>query len=464
MTQPAMFHAVWTALGGDVDECQRVTLTTDGALPSAYRVTELASASMAAVALSIAKLRALNSGQPIESVEVDRRLASLWFSSSLRPSGWKVPSLWDAVAGDYRTKDGWIRLHTNAPHHRSAAEHILGAQTDKASMAKAVAQWDKLALESAIVEAGGCAAQMRSPEQWSQHPQGRAVADEPLIHLDRRACVNVSSRAVDPARPLAGIKVLDLTRVLAGPIATRCLAAYGAQVLRIDSPDWNEPGVVPEVTLGKRLIRMNLRDQVALQTFKQLLASADVMVHGYRADALENLGLGSAVRQEINPHLIDISLNAYGWSGPWRNRRGFDSLVQMSSGIAYTGMQQAQAEQPVPLPVQALDHATGYLMAAAAIVGITERLHAHTVLHARLSLARTAQLLREQGVQGPRNAFAVETDADIAPALEHTAWGDARRLFWPIKIQGCDAKWALPAHELGSDTAQWSSFNDFKLI
>lgn len=455
MTQPAIFHAVWTALGGDVDECQRVTLTTEGALPSAYRVTELASASMAAVALSIAKLRALSSGKSIETVEVDRRLASFWFSSSLRPSGWQVPSLWDAVAGDYRTKDGWIRLHTNAPHHRLAAERILGAHTDKASMAKAVALWDKLALESAIVEAAGCAAQMRSPEQWSQHPQGRAVADEPLIHIDRRASVNVSPHAVDPARPLAGIKVLDLTRVLAGPIATRCLAAYGAQVLRIDSPDWNEPGVVPEVTLGKRLVRMNLCDPAALQTFKQLLASADVIVHGYRADALQNLGLGSAVRQQINPHLIDISLNAYGWTGPWRNRRGFDSLVQMSSGIAHTGMQQAHAQQPVPLAVQALDHATGYLMAAAAIVGITERWHSSTALHARLSLARTAQLLLDSGLQGRCPVFAVEAQADTASALEHTAWGEARRLAWPIRIKGCEAQWTLPAHELGSDTAHW---------
>lgn len=455
MTQPAMFHAVWTALGGDVDECQRVTLTTEGALPSAYRVTELASASMAAVALSIAKLRALSSGKSIETVEVDRRLASFWFSSSLRPIGWQVPSLWDAVAGDYRTKDGWIRLHTNAPHHRLAAERILGAHTDKASMAKAVALWDTFALESAIVEAAGCAAQMRSPELWSQHPQGRAVAGEPLIHLDRRASANGSSHAIDPARPLAGIKVLDLTRVLAGPIATRCLAAYGAQVLRIDSPDWNEPGVVPEVTLGKRLVRMNLRDPAALETLKQLLASADVIVHGYRADALQNLGLGSAVRQQINPHLIDISLNAYGWTGPWRNRRGFDSLVQMSSGIAHIGMQQAQAQQPVPLPVQALDHATGYLMAAAAIVGITERLHSSTALHARLSLARTAQLLLDSGLQGRCPAFAVEAEADTAPALEHTAWGAARRIHWPVRIQGCDAQWALPAHELGSDTAHW---------
>ena len=455
MTKPDMLHAVWTALGGDLDDCSGVTLTTAGALPSAYPVTELASASMAAVALSIARLRALGSGKPAEPVQVDRRLASIWFGTSLRPLGWQIPAMWDAVAGDYKAKDGWIRLHTNAPHHRLAAERVLGAQIDKASMAKAVAQWTTQALETAIVQAGGCAAHMNTSGQWALHPQGRAVAQEPLVHLQRRAVPSNLVHPVDPSRPLAGIKVLDLTRVLAGPIATRCLAAYGAQVLRIDSPDWNEPGIVPEVTPGKRLVRLDLRDPAALATVKRLLASADVIVHGYRADALENLGLGSVVRQQINPRLIDISLNAYGWTGPWRNRRGFDSLVQMSSGIADTGMQHAQADKPVPLPVQALDHATGYLMAAAAIIGITERLQSGTVLQARLSLARTAQLLQEYRSHTTNPDFAEETQADKAPAIEHTAWGDAQRIQWPVQIAGCPAWWALPAHELGSDTAQW---------
>ena len=455
MTKPDMLHAVWTALGGDLDDCSGVTLTTAGALPSAYPVTELASASMAAVALSIARLRALGSGKPAEPVQVDRRLASIWFGTSLRPLGWQIPAMWDAVAGDYKAKDGWIRLHTNAPHHRLAAERVLGAQVDKASMAKAVAQWTTQALEAAIVQAGGCAAHMNTSGQWALHPQGRAVAQEPLVHLQRRALPSTPVHPVDPSRPLAGIKVLDLTRVLAGPIATRCLAAYGAQVLRIDSPDWNEPGIVPEVTPGKRLVRLDLRDPVALAAVKTLLASADVIVHGYRADALENLGLGNAVRQQINPRLIDISLNAYGWTGPWRNRRGFDSLVQMSSGIADTGMHHAQADKPVPLPVQALDHATGYLMAAAAIIGITERLQSGTVLQARLSLARTAQLLQEHRSHTTEPAFAEETDADKDSAIEHTAWGEVQRIQWPVQIAGCPAWWALPAHELGSDTAQW---------
>lgn len=455
MTKPAIFQTIWTALGGHIDECNQVILTTDGALPSVCPVTELASASMAAVALSIARLRTQGSDKPVEPTRLDRRLASIWFATSLRPIGWQVPNPWDPIAGDYKTRDGWIRLHTNAPLHRLAAERILGTHVDKAGMAKAVVLWNKEALETAIVQAGGCAAEMRSPEEWLLHPQGRAVSDEPLIHMDRQLLTNSPARPVDPARPLAGIKVLDLTRVLAGPVATRCLAAYGAQVLRIDPPHWDEPGLVPEVTLGKRLARLDLRNEAALANMKELIASADVILHGYRPGALEHLGLGSAIRHQINPSLIDVSLNAYGWTGPWRDRRGFDSLVQMSSGIAHAGMQHFEADKPVPMPVQTLDQATGYLMAAAAIMGITERLQSNTVLHARLSLARTAQLLLDYRTDARYPAFAPETDADRSDTIEHTPWGKAQRIQWPIQINGCPADWATPARELGSDSACW---------
>lgn len=455
MTKPAMLHNIWAALGGHADDCNRVILTTEGALPSVYPVTDLASASMAAVALSIARLRAQAGGKPVEDVHVDRRLASIWFASSLRPIGWQVPSAWDPIAGDYKTRDGWIRLHTNAPHHRLAVERILGAHSDKAGMAKTVALWDKAELETAIVEEGGCAAEMRSSLEWSQHPQGRAVAQEPLIHMDRKQLANMPAQPVDPARPLAGINVLDLTRVLAGPVATRCLAAYGAKVLRIDPPDWNEPGLVPEVTLGKRLARLDLRDPGVLARAKVLIASADVILHGYRPDALEHLGLGRTVRQRLNPALIDVSLNAYGWTGPWRERRGFDSLVQMSCGIADAGMQHVEADKPVPMPVQALDQATGYLMAAAAIVGITDRLQSSKVLQARLSLARTAQLLLDYRSDVSAPAFALQTDADLSGTLELTSWGEAKRIRWPIQINGCPASWAIPARELGCDAACW---------
>ena len=171
------------------------------------------------------------------SVEVDRRLASLWFASSLRPEGWRVPPAWDAVAGDYPTRDGWIRLHTNAPHHRAVALKILKvleASPKRAAVAASVAGWRALDLEHAIVEAGGCAAEMHSLEEWAVHPQGRALAAEPLVHMRETDAGPSPAWSVSRTRPLEGVRVLDLTRILAGPVATRFLAGFGAEVLRID--------------------------------------------------------------------------------------------------------------------------------------------------------------------------------------------------------------------------------------
>jgi len=430
-----------------------IPFTSEGALPSAFAVTDLASASIAAAGQAVSELLHQENGR-LPHVEVDRRLASFWFATSIRPTGWSVPPLWDPVAGDYATRDGWIRLHTNAPHHRAAAESVLGACADRAAMAKQVAGWNKTELEHAVVTAGGCAAEMRSWAQWQAHPQGQAVNNEPLIAFTEGNRQPTQAWQGSVARPLSGLKVLDLTRVLAGPVASRFLAGLGADVLRLDPPTWNEPGVVPEVTLGKRCARLDLHDTSDRQLFESLLRDADILLHGYRADALQHLGYGVAERQALAPGLIDVCLNAYGWSGPWQNRRGFDSLVQMSSGIAEAGQQWKQADKPLPLPVQALDHATGYLMAAAAITLLARRLNSGLGGSARLSLARTARLLIEHGA-GTDQPLRPEEENDQGLVIEQTAWGPAHRLQVPLKITGTPVQWAIAAGELGAHRAQW---------
>jgi len=428
--------------------------TEAGALPSTFAVTELASATIGAAGQSVARLIEQQTGR-LPNVSVDRRLASFWFSSSIRPVGWQPPPLWDPVAGDYACADGWIRLHTNAPHHRAAAERVLGKVADRAEMASKVAIWNAAELAQAIVDEGGCAAQMRSWQAWQAHPQGLAVNAEALVQRQTYEATTDKSWLGSAARPLAGIKVLDLTRVLAGPVASRFLAGLGADVLRIDSPTWNEPGVVPEMTLGKRCARLDLKSPEGRQIFENLLKDADILFHGYRADALEQLGYTANELQRIAPGLIDVSLNAYGWSGPWRNRRGFDSLVQMSSGIADAGMAWKQADKPVPLPLQALDHATGYLMAASAIQALSERLNSGRGGSARLSLARTATLLVEAGHVPEHPVLRAEAAGDQGLVVEQTSWGPAHRLLAPLTINGTPLQWDLPAGELGSHRAQW---------
>jgi crotonobetainyl-CoA:carnitine CoA-transferase CaiB-like acyl-CoA transferase len=447
----ALTETAWSACGGDRSRLGTLSFTSEGALPSAFLVTDFASATIAAAALALDEWIDSHG----EGLVVDRRLASIWFYASIRPQDWMPPAPWDALAGDYPAQDGWIRLHTNAPAHRAAAQRVLGPHVDKQPMASAVSRWSAAELEQAIVDAGGCAAQMHSVAEWNDHPQGRAVNAEPLIQIERATSAVDRVSAIDALRPLAGVRVLDLTRVLAGPVATRFLAGWGAEVLRIDPPDWNEPALIPEVTPGKRCARLDLRSADDRAVFESLLATSDVLIHGYRTGALDRLGYDVETRQRLRPGLIDVSLNAYGATGPWAGRRGFDSLVQMSSGIAHSGMDWRRVEQPVPLPVQALDHGTGYLMAAAAIRGLTHRRRDGIGCIARLSLARTAKLLLDLGRQQDLPALAPETELDRAPDIENTAWGPAQRLISPVSIRGRGLHFSRPASALGSSTPAW---------
>lgn len=462
MSHPTVFthcaQALWEAVRGPRAALAR--LGVEGgpqALPSVFPVSELAAASVGVAGLAVSELLGA-AGLPVPRVRVDDRLASLWFGSTLQPLGWELPPLWDAVAGDYRAADGWIRLHTNAPHHRAAALAVLGTPAERADVASAVARWEADVLEAAIVARGGCAARMRSLDAWATHPQGRAVQQEPLLHwLDAVPPVPPSaSWQPSPDRPLRGVRVLDLTRILAGPTATRLLAGYGAEVLRIDPPGWDEPGTVPEVTLGKRCARLDLRDAADRAVFERLLAGADVLVHGYRFGALEGLGLGAAWRRSVNPGLVDVSLNAYGWSGPWQGRRGFDSLVQMSAGIAEAGMRILARDRPTPLPVQAIDHATGYLLAAAAVMGLARRAQGLGGCEVRASLARTAHLLAQGGaaVRGVP-ALAPASEQDWAREIEATSWGPARRMAAPVHVEGASLCWECGAGALGAAAPAW---------
>ena len=437
----------WSELSSAVFGASAPSYEIDGSghLPSYYKTSEFAQATIGLAGAALARLC------DQQDVRVDRRLASLWFDMTLRPDGWEAPSIWDAVAGDYPCRDGWIRLHTNARHHRDAALQVLQVPVDRKAVADAVATWDGDELETAIVAAGGCAAHMKTAQAWEAHPQGKALAEQPLVLWSDHGECTPQDRS---DHPLKGLKVLDLTRVLAGPVATRFLAGFGAEVLRIDPPFWNEPSVEMEVTLGKRCAGLDLRSEADRARLKELMGEADVLVHGYRADALERLGLGEDERRAVNPTLIDVSLNAYGWLGPWRNRRGFDSLVQMSCGIAAYGMKQAGADHPVPLPVQALDHGTGYLVAACVLEALKRRSEGR-LWSAKLSLARTARTLMAHRCDFEKSGAITRAPADFSDQVEHTGWGPAHRIKAPITVAGSAPHWAIGAGQLRRDDAGW---------
>jgi hypothetical protein len=449
-------RTIWLAVGGDAGSVSGVEITSEGDLPSVFAVSDLVTGAAGAAALAVAEFVGTTAPRS-PTVRVDRRLTSYWAGRSIKPEGWSVPPLWDGIAGDYLAADGWIKLHTNSPHHRKAALAALGVADNKDTVRAAVARWRADELEAAILAQGGCAATMRSLKAWAAHPQGNAVAAEPLVHSEMAQAAKRERRACDPARPLAGLRVLDLTRIIAGPVATRFLAGFGAQVLRIDPPGWKEPSLQADVTLGKRCARLDLRDAGDREIFIGLLAGADVIVHGYRPGALDGLGLGAELRRRVQPGIVDVSLDAYGWTGPWAARRGYDSLVQMSSGIADEGMRRYRKDQPTPLPVQALDHATGYIVAAAAIRGLTGRWVSGAGSTMRASLARTAALLASAGPRDGAGTLPSPGPTDFSDRIEQTPWGPAHRLRPPVTIDGAIMHWDRPSTTLGSSPPNWQN-------
>lgn len=426
-------------------------------LRSCFAVSDLATSVFGAVGSAVAELILdTNLCNNLPGIQINKKLACLWFSQSVYPIDWELPPVWDSLAGDYKTRDGWIKLHTNLTHHKQAAIIVLETKNIREHVTSAVLDWKSDDLELAIVNTGGVAAALRSRKEWKAHPQGISVASEPLIAWSKPRKAQLDFAPHSQKQPLKGLKVLDLTRVLAGPVATRTLAGFGATVLRIDPPDWEEPNVVPDITLGKRCAHLQLNKATDRKTFEMLLQSADVLVHGYRPGALDGLGYGESVRQELSTNLIEVCLDAYGWTGPWAGRRGFDSLVQMSSGIADAGMLWANKDIPFPLPVQALDHATGYLMAAAAIRSIHRAIKDGEIRNARLSLARTAELLVGHPQTTQTDFNVLPNEHDFIEQIELTPWGRANRLRPALCIDGTPMHWGLAANNLGTSKVWWN--------
>jgi hypothetical protein len=462
-----MLRQLWAAIGGDGEPEVRLGGPAQ-VLPSVFDVTGLATAVVGVAGAAAAAHLVATAGGGRPAVTVDSRQACAAFLSErlLAPVGWTLPAIWDPLAGDYPAAGGWIRLHTNYAHHRRAVRRVLGGAADRNEVAARVRGWDAVELESAVVAAGGCAAAMHDRPGWLATPAGEATAAEPVVRLRTRpgprgggsrspAAAGAVTRD-GTAGPYAGVRVLDLTRVIAGPVATRFLAAYGAQVLRVDPPGFAEvPALLPDTTAGKRCTALDLATPAGRRSFDELLAGADVLVCGLRADAATGLGYSPDALAAAHPHLITARLDAYGWTGPWRTRRGFDSLVQLSTGIAAAGAAARGADRPVALPAQALDHATGYLLAAAIGAALTRRARTGAVSDLRCSLVATANLLLEHPVPaGDRPADPVWTPEDTEPV--ETVWGPARRVPIPGRIDGHPARTAVRAGPLGRDLAAWS--------
>ncbi|MCU1345113.1 MAG: CoA transferase, family protein, partial [Acidimicrobiia bacterium] len=441
--------ALWARLGGGASALD--TLTFDGpsrVLPSVYDVTGFAAATTAVATLAVAELLAARRGDGLPAVTVNTRAASAAFlcEQLFAPEGWERPALWDPIAGDYAAADGWIRLHTNYAHPRDGVLQALGVtEVSREAVAAAAARWPADLLETRVVQLGGCAAAQHSRKQWSASDQGAAVDDEPPIGLAAAPGALLLPRLAEGDQPLSGVKVLDLTRVIAGPVCTRFLAAHGASVLRIDPPGFEEvPALVPETSAGKRCAFVDLATADGRALFDHLLAEAHVVVHGLRPGALADLCYSLSRLRRVNPNLVVASHNAYGWSGPWAQRRGFDSLVQMSCGIAAAGAEAKAQDRPFPLPAQALDHGTGLLLAA----GVCRALAEQRPADVRGSLIGAANFLMGLPLtDGLEIEAPTWTEADTEPRT--TAWGPARAVPIPGRVAGAPARFSQEPGPLG---------------
>jgi crotonobetainyl-CoA:carnitine CoA-transferase CaiB-like acyl-CoA transferase len=451
---------LWTMAGGDLSALDTVTLTgEEPQLPSSFRVAAAAQVGIAAAGLAAAQVWKLRSGQS-QDVAVDMRHAVVECRSEryLRVDGKPSGPAWDAIAGIYKTRDQrFVRLHTNFPHHRDAVCKVLNCKPEREEVQAALMQWDGETFETAAY-AGGCVvAMMRSYPEWSALPHAKALAALPPILIEK---IGEAAPRPWPAgdRPLAGLRVLDLSRVIAGPVAGRTLAVHGADVLLISGPGLPAiPWLTIDTGRGKLTSLIELKSEQGRGRLRDLLAQADIFSQGYRPHALAALGFSPQDAARISPGIISVSLSAYGHAGPWAERRGFDSLVQTATGFNHAEGQAAGIEGPKELPAQMLDHATGYLMAFGAMMARARQSRDGGSWHVRVSLAQTGRWLWNLGrVTDGFKTEDLKGDA-VRPFVEEvpSGFGPLRAVSHSAKLSKTPAFWARPAMPLGSHSPQW---------
>jgi crotonobetainyl-CoA:carnitine CoA-transferase CaiB-like acyl-CoA transferase len=465
MSQPVSpqdaLAGLWVLARGDDGALERVSLTgRDPALPSSFRVGTAAQAVIGAAALAASEVWRQRTGRG-QSVGVDMRHAAIEFRSEryMRIDGKPPGPAWDRIAGVYQTGDGrYVRLHTNFPHHRDGMLKLLGCAYEREAVQAALAKWQGEAFETAAAEAGLVATMMRSPAEWHAHPQGQAVAQLPVLEITRIGEAPPRRLSRDPERPLSDVRVLDLTRVIAGPVCGRALAAHGADVMRITAP--HLPGL-PELDIdmgrGKLSANVDLRATDDREWLQSLVRDSHILVQNYRPGGLAKLGFSPEACAELRPGIIVATLSAYGHVGPWAMRRGFDSLVQNASGINFAEGEAAGVTGPKELPAQAIDHASGYLMAFGAMMALARKAEEGGSWHVRVSLAQSGRWLMGLGRVADGFACPDPKSADIADLLDQmdTPFGRLTYVRHAGIMSDTPARWSRPPVKLGTHAPLW---------
>ncbi len=454
-------------IAGWPEEKLRQVDISDGAdpvLPTPFRIGAAGAAALAATGLAAADLWELRGGRRQDvSVDLRQAVASLRSGHYLQVNGAKVRGERNPVMGMYPAKGGrWSYIHANFPNHRAAALRVLGCEENRAAVRQAVANRDAQELEEAIIAAGGAGGMVRSMGEWAQHPQAAAIASLSLMEI-----IKIGDSEPEPLpegdRPLSGIRVLDLTRVLAGPTCARTLAEHGADVLKITAPhiaarDDQEY----DTGHGKLSARLDLRQPQDIDTLKSLLREGDVFSQGYRPGTLAGRGLSPEALAALRPGVVYVSLCAFSHKGPWASRRGFDTVVQNVSGITTRQGELFPGAEPGPqfYPVSAIDYLTGYLMAFGAMVALARRAREGGSWLVRISLAQTGKWLVDRG-EVPE-ASLKEVESELYPA-EIERWsiesdapaGRLRHLGPTVRLSETAPYWARPSVPLGYHEPVW---------
>jgi len=438
---------------------------SDPVLPSSFAVGTAAQTTIAAAALAACELGHAR-GQPRQDVAVDMTHAALectgWFSLNGR-----VPEVWDTFSGLYACVDGWVRIHTNFSHHRDGALRLMGLVPSTATRAdaeRAMLGWRAAEFEQAAADAGLVVAAVRSFDEWDSHPQGRAIATQPLMTFERIG--DAPPRALPVLnvndRPLTGLRVLDLTRILAGPVCGRTLAAYGADVMLVNAPHLPNIESIADTSRGKLSAHADLRTAEGRAALDRLVAHSHVFVQGYRPGALASHTFGPEALAQRRPGIVYVSLSAYGHEGPWQARRGFDSLVQTAMGFNHAEAQAAGTPAPKALPMQILDYGTGHLMAFAASAALHRQMREGGSWHVRVSLAQTGHWLRSLGRLDCRNPALGGKGLDVkVPAREPfletspSGFGELVGFRHSAQLSATPARWVRPSVPPGTSAPTW---------
>ena len=442
----------------------KITGGADPLLPTPFRIGETSTAALGAIGLALSDLWELRTGRRQDiGVDIRQATASLRSGRYMHMDDAPVSTRRNAVMGVYPAKNGrWSYLHCNFPNHRAAALSVLGVPEDRDAVRKAVASWDALELEEAIIAAKGAGGMVRTMEEWAQHPQAAAIASLPLLEIVKIGD-SPPEKFSGGDRPLSGIRVLDLTRVLAGPTCARTLAEHGADVLKITGPHLPNIGYQEYDTgHGKLSAHLDLREQNDLETLKGLVREADVFSQGYRPGTLGSRGLSPEALAQLRPGIIYVSLSAFGHVGPWADRRGFDTVVQTISGITSRQGELFPGEEAGPqfYPVSAIDYLTGYLMAFGALVALARRAREGGSWLVRISLAQTGRWLVERGqvpdaeLKDVPTEFTAQEIEDWAMDSD-TPVGRLRHLRPVLSLSETPPRWARPSVPLGYNEPVW---------